>query len=168
MPRCLLIRSVFLMNTATTDHPSSRLRVSDADRDRAIAELSEHYQAGRLTVDELEDRTGRALQARTAGELAELFTDLPGRPATMTSTVGVTGTTGVTAASPRPAWLPVVPIAIVAVIVLGGFLSGHPGLTVLIPVLVFLVIRRLTGGRVGVRPGTDRGGPTPPSSPRRS
>ena len=55
------------MSTATKDYPSGGLRVSDADRDRAIAELSEHFQAGRLTTEELEDRTGRALQARTAG-----------------------------------------------------------------------------------------------------
>ena len=62
------------MSTATRDHPSGRLRVSDADRDRAIAELSEHYQAGRLTTEELEERTGRALQARTTADLAALFT----------------------------------------------------------------------------------------------
>jgi len=56
------------MSTTTKDYPSGALRVSDADRDRAIAELSEHYQAGRLSTEELEDRTGRALQDRTAAE----------------------------------------------------------------------------------------------------
>ncbi len=66
--------------------PPGGLRVSDADRDRAIAELSEHFQVGRLTAEELEDRAGRALQARTAGALAELFTDLPRRPAAVTGT----------------------------------------------------------------------------------
>ena len=82
MPRHPLIRNVPIMSTATKEYPSGGLRVSDADRDRAIAELSEHFQAGRLTAEELEDRTGRALQARTAGELAELFTDLPRRQVT--------------------------------------------------------------------------------------
>ena len=53
MPRRPLIRSVLIMNTVTMDYPSSGLRVSDADRDRAIAELSEHFQAGRLTTEEL-------------------------------------------------------------------------------------------------------------------
>ena len=48
---------------ATKDYQPSGLRVSDADRDRAIAELSEHFQAGRLTTDEFEDRTGRARPA---------------------------------------------------------------------------------------------------------
>src|SRR6266487_6615703 len=76
MPRRPPARSVPYMSTATRDYPSSRLRVSDADRDRAIAELSEHYQAGRLTTEELEDRTGRALQARTSADLAALFSDL--------------------------------------------------------------------------------------------
>jgi hypothetical protein len=79
MPSRPPVRSVQIMSTATQGHPSGSLRVSDADRDRAIAELSEHYQAGRLTTEEFEDRTGRALQARTTADLAALFTDLPRR-----------------------------------------------------------------------------------------
>jgi hypothetical protein len=154
MPRRLLIRSVVIMNTATTGNPTSSLRVSDADRDRAIAELSEHFQAGRLTVDELEDRTGRALQARTAEELAGLFTDLPRRPAAVAGTAP--DPAPVHAGSFRPARVPAVPIALVAVIVLGGFLSGHPALIVLVPVLVFLIIRRLAGGRARERRGQAR------------
>jgi hypothetical protein len=35
--------------------------------DRVLAELSEHFQAGRLTAEELDERSGRALQARTVG-----------------------------------------------------------------------------------------------------
>ena len=84
MPSRPAARSVQVMSTATRDHPSGSMRVSDADRDRAIAELSEHYQAGRLTTEELEDRTGRALQARTTADLAALFTDLPRRQAPVT------------------------------------------------------------------------------------
>jgi Domain of unknown function (DUF1707) len=56
---------------------NGELRVSDADRDLALAELSEHFQSGRLDGDEFEERSGRALRARTAGELADLFVDLP-------------------------------------------------------------------------------------------
>jgi hypothetical protein len=56
------------------------LRVSDADRDAAISELGEHFQAGRLDPAELEDRTGRALRARIGSELDELLADLPPRP----------------------------------------------------------------------------------------
>jgi hypothetical protein len=58
------------------------MRASDADRDAVISDLGEHFQAGRLTADELDERTGQALTARTMGELSELLADLPGgRPA---------------------------------------------------------------------------------------
>ncbi len=53
------------------------MRASDADRDAVAADLSEHFQAGRLTAAELDERMGRALSARTWGELRELSVDLP-------------------------------------------------------------------------------------------
>ena len=53
------------------------LRVSDADRDRALADLSEHYQAGRLTLEEFEERSEQTLKSKTARELTGLFHDLP-------------------------------------------------------------------------------------------
>ena len=56
------------------------LRVSDADRDAAISDLGEHFQAGRLDHAELDDRTGRALRARIGSDLDELLADLPRRP----------------------------------------------------------------------------------------
>jgi hypothetical protein len=56
------------------------LRVSDAERDALIRALGEHAAAGRLTLDELEERAGRALAARTRGDLAALTTDLPAEP----------------------------------------------------------------------------------------
>jgi Domain of unknown function (DUF1707) len=66
------------MSTETRPFPTGEMRASDADRDLAIAELSEHFQTGRLTQEEFDDRSARALQARTGRELRELFTDLPG------------------------------------------------------------------------------------------
>jgi Domain of unknown function (DUF1707) len=59
------------------NYPAGDLRVSDADRDLALAELSEHFQAGRLTADEMQDRTGQALKARTGKELSTIMADLP-------------------------------------------------------------------------------------------
>ncbi len=56
---------------------SKTLRVSDADRDAAISELGEHFQAGRLDPAELDDRTGRALRARIESDLDQLLADLP-------------------------------------------------------------------------------------------
>ena len=62
----------------TTGHDlPAEMRASDADRDAVVAALSEHFQAGRLTQDELDDRIGWALTTRTWGELRELLADLP-------------------------------------------------------------------------------------------
>jgi Domain of unknown function (DUF1707)/Cell wall-active antibiotics response 4TMS YvqF len=52
-------------------------RVSDADRERAVAELREHSVAGRLTLEELSDRIENAYAARTVGELERVTADLP-------------------------------------------------------------------------------------------
>jgi len=53
------------------------LRASDAERESVVARLREHGAAGRLDVDELEERIGSAYAARTHGELAWLLEDLP-------------------------------------------------------------------------------------------
>jgi hypothetical protein len=52
---------------------------SDADRDIAADILCAAVGDGRLTLDELDDRLGAALSARTVAELAALIADLPGR-----------------------------------------------------------------------------------------
>ena len=57
--------------------PDASLRVSDAERDEVVRTLGDHAAVGRLTLDELEDRSGRALTAKTRGELATLTSDLP-------------------------------------------------------------------------------------------
>ena len=69
------------MNAALGNDPSVQMKASDADRDAVLSDLSEHFQAGRLTAGEFEDRTGRALAARTWGELHDLTADLPALPA---------------------------------------------------------------------------------------
>jgi hypothetical protein len=53
------------------------LRVSDAERDAVVKTLGEHASVGRLTLDELEDRSSKALEAKTRGELDALTSDLP-------------------------------------------------------------------------------------------
>ena len=70
------------MTTAARDYPAGSLRVCDADRDRALSQLSEAFQAGRITAGELDQRSGQALSARTREELTVLLADLPhDRPA---------------------------------------------------------------------------------------
>jgi hypothetical protein len=53
------------------------LRVSDAERDVTLKILNDNAAVGRLTLDELEERAGQAIAAKTRGELAVLTSDLP-------------------------------------------------------------------------------------------
>ena len=136
------------MNPMPADRgPAPRMRASDADRDRVLAELSEHFQAGRLTTDEMQERTGQALAAKTVGELNDLMHDLPSlHPA----------------APPAPAAQPASParhvpvaagviaaLALVAVVLLAsGFdHTGHHnvGFGAVIPILI--IVRLLAMGR---------------------
>jgi hypothetical protein len=56
---------------------SRRVRVSDDDRERTVRVLRGHFAAGRLTLDELEDRLERAHGATYRDELRALVWDLP-------------------------------------------------------------------------------------------
>jgi hypothetical protein len=57
------------------------MRASDADRDEAVEHLRRAAHEGRLRVEELDDRVGRALSARTYGQLDAIVSDLPARRA---------------------------------------------------------------------------------------
>jgi hypothetical protein len=63
------------LSVITMDDPS--LRVSDADREHAVAALREHLLAGRLTLAEFSERVEAALTARVGAELARVQEDLP-------------------------------------------------------------------------------------------
>jgi Domain of unknown function (DUF1707) len=53
------------------------LRIGDAERDRAIAALGDHFAAGRLNTEEFEERVDQAIMARFNDDLEPLFADLP-------------------------------------------------------------------------------------------
>jgi hypothetical protein len=76
---------------------NEHIRVSDADREHVVERLREHYAAGRLTSDELDERVTAALSAKTYGDLRPVMTDLP-EP----ETVGAAGAAG-PAGTPGPA-----------------------------------------------------------------
>ena len=112
------------MDNQTGSYPRADIRVSDAERDQAVAELSEHFQSGRLTQEEFGERSGRALQARTGRDLTALFTDLP-RPAALDPWAGpapgpVPRARG---ASPLPTVRFILGFVIVAII--AGNVLGH-------------------------------------------
>ncbi len=53
------------------------VRIGDAERDAAAAELGEHFALGRLDPGEFSTRLDSVLAARTQGELDRVFVDLP-------------------------------------------------------------------------------------------
>lgn len=53
------------------------MRIGDQERDDAVASLSDHFAAGRLSRDELDERIDHAIQARFDADLVPLFADLP-------------------------------------------------------------------------------------------
>ena len=63
------------MTGSPSDVPS--VRIGTAERDAAASALSEHFAAGRLDQDELEERLDRAYAAKTGADLEPLFQDLP-------------------------------------------------------------------------------------------
>ena len=58
---------------------NSRLRASDADRERAAAVLSTALAEGRLSVAEHSERLDAVYQAKTQAEITPLVDDLPAR-----------------------------------------------------------------------------------------
>jgi hypothetical protein len=53
------------------------LRIGDAERDRALSALGEHFAAGRLTREEYDERADAIWSARTQRDLEPMFADLP-------------------------------------------------------------------------------------------
>ena len=131
------------VNIMTRNYRPAATRASDADRDALVSDLSEHFQAGRLTAAELDERTGRALTARTWGELGELAADLPAlRPAAPAATP--------TAGLPQPPARRTAPaltaglagLAIAAVVLVHMVHGGWGLIWLLLPVL--LIARRVS------------------------
>jgi hypothetical protein len=113
-------------NTAADRVTAGRagLRVSDAERDAVAAELAEHLKDGRLDTAEFDERVGRAVTAKTRGDLDRLVADLP-RPDPPPPP----------AARRRAGWpLPLVPIAfLVSVMAVATTAPMPAGLTAPMP-----------------------------------
>lgn len=83
--------------SATFEHPSLRLPVTDEQRDRAEHWLQEAYADGRITSEEFDRRIGQVIGAGTRKELNEAFYGLVQVPAS-SQALGV-----------HPAYRPLVP-----------------------------------------------------------
>ena len=131
---------------------SDQLRIGDAERERAAADLGEHFAQGRLSVDEHAERLEQVWVAKTQAELVPVFRDLPGgtygaRPAAAGPAPG---------RRPEPRWrgrrFPVPMFAIIAVVVLVTVVTHAP-----------FIVSRPAGAVVLSRAG--RGGRLPPRPP---
>jgi hypothetical protein len=58
-------------------YSDQHMRVSDAERNAVAELLGQHYADGRLDQPEFDERVGRAMAAKTRGDLSGLFDDLP-------------------------------------------------------------------------------------------
>jgi hypothetical protein len=57
------------MDREPGDQRRASLRASDADREQFVEALRQHHAEGRLTAEELAERTERAYATRTYGDL---------------------------------------------------------------------------------------------------
>jgi hypothetical protein len=177
------------MSAGYQDRAGSGMRVSDAEREATASELREHYAAGRLTLDELNERVNEAFAAKTRGDLTAVVRDLPSVRPGMTSPVagqpsagagwggqgwGGQGWGGQGSQGPRQgAWGPGQAISsliasLVAVSVLAGFgimavagfgIGGGRPLGIGLIIAAFALLRRLLFGRRTRRVRTRGGRP---------
>ena len=136
------------------------IRASDADREHVVEILREAYSAGRLSLEEFDERTSVAFAAKTWGGLRDLTRDLPQQArleipqpepqvrAARDKQLPV---------SPAPPHRRLSPMLPILVIWLGIALSAREPLA-FVPVLVilFTLLRLATRPTRGDRPGPDR------------
>lgn len=118
--------------------PDPRLRVSDGDRERAMADLAQHYAEGRLEHEEYDERLDAIWTARTRADLAVLFGDLPRTPAPQPAAAARPP------ARPAPAGrgfrLPFWPV--LAVLIALSIITGAPLWLLVFPLMFFMGRRR--------------------------
>lgn len=120
---------------------NEHLRLSDAERDGAAADLGEHYAQGRLTVEEHGERLDRIWAARTRGELGPIFADLPGPVAgTAPAAVGPIRPGRVPRSPRRFRGLPIPLVVLLAVLLMVTVVSHLP--LILIGLAAWFVLSR--------------------------
>ena len=103
------------------------LRIGDRERTEAGERLSAHAAAGRLSLDELEQRLERVQSAVFARDLAVLEADLPGPPARRPA---------------GPQRVPPAAVAFLVAAVLATVVVGHPVAPLFVVALLLWRARR--------------------------
>jgi Domain of unknown function (DUF1707) len=109
------------------------VRASDSERQATADRLKDDYAAGRLDIDEFDERMQRALGARTRRDLADLLADLPASGPT----------TPPPAANAGPNILPMLVVVAVLGAIIIGVTAAHGFFFpwVLLPIAFFLLSR---------------------------
>jgi len=126
------------MKGATSMSPSSQqwtrrlrysdqhIRVSDAERNEVADLLGRHYADGRLDQAEFDERANRTMAAKTRGDLAGLFDDLPDADSTAGAGSAVPGgPTGPGYPMRRGRGGIVRPLLLVLLVLVGANLAWH-------------------------------------------
>jgi Flp pilus assembly protein TadB len=128
---------------------NDRLRIGDAEREQAARELGEHFALGRITVDEHTERLEQIWSARTAGDLAPAFRDLP-RPRATQQQPRRPATSSTPVRRERSWDIPRVPflfkLLLAIVVVWWGF--HHPLFLLVAAIVWFLLVRRFVRRRL--------------------
>jgi hypothetical protein len=122
---------------------SDQLRLSDAERELAAADLGEHFAQGRLSNEEHAERLDQIWAARTRGEIAPIFRDLPSAYSPRArETSGSTRRSPVVTRSSR-GWSPGYPpfLLVLALLIVVSFFTHFP--VIIVGLLVwFVVVKR--------------------------
>jgi hypothetical protein len=102
-------------------YADQHVRVSDAERQAVADRLAEHFADGRLDQAEFDERVGRAMSAKTRGDLSGLFADLP--------------ETGAPAGPERPRRRHRHPVLLLVLLVVLALATAHEVLWVTLPLL---------------------------------
>jgi hypothetical protein len=115
------------------------IRVSDADRDHATAQLRDHFAAGRITRGELDERLSAALNAKTFGDLRRIIADLPGPVAPRGAASPPLRATPAWTARRRPPFPPLILLAALLIPGTGWMLAAFVNVILLFWLMTFVV-----------------------------
>lgn len=145
------------------------IRASDHDRESTVEVLREAYTAGRLDLDEFDQRTTTAYASKTWGDLRELTADLPAEPRLgadlQPSLPQPEIVSPVRPQGYRPPFVPLLPIALVWLVIAA---AAHTSAVVIPIVMLFLISLRLFGWRRRRPSGPGAPGPSGPKPPHSS
>ena len=102
--------------------PATPIRIGDAERDKAMSALGDHFAAGRLTREEFDTRVDQAMAARFDNDLRPLFADLPRSEPARTPGPAYAGAPAIRSAWPLMLlwWLPFLLVGTIVTAVLIG------------------------------------------------